>query len=225
MSLRKNAFWRRSIRLSGIPFGWKFVGNRLDLERGGGRSVEFGVLATTRLRLRLWQDEDLEPYAALNADPRVRQFFPSLQTRRQSADSMRFIRRHWQRHGFGPWAVEVIGGAPFIGFIGLSVPPFDAPFMPCVELGYRLAFEHWGRGYATEGSRAAIAFGFSTVGLSEIVAMTSVGNQRSRRVMERLGMSRNPADDFDHPNIAAGHPLRRHVLYRLAAREWAERAT
>ena len=183
------------------------------------------MLATPRLRLRLWQDEDLEPYAALNADPRVREFFPSLQTRRQSADSMRFIRRHWQRHGFGLWAVEVIGGAPFIGFIGLSVPPFDAPFMPCVELGYRLAFEHWGRGYATEGSRAAIRFGFSTVGLSEIVAMTSVGNQRSRRVMERLGMSRNPADDFDHPNIVGGHPLRRHVLYRLAAREWADRTT
>ena len=130
---------------------------------------------------------------------------------------MQFMRDHWQRHGFGLWAVEVIGGAPFIGFIGLSVPSFAAPFMPCVELGYRLAFDHWKCGYATEGSRAALRFGFSTLGLSEIVALTTVRNERSRRVMERLGMTRNPADDFDHPNIAAGHPLRRHVLYRLTA--------
>jgi len=190
---------------------------------GTTSTVKFGVLATSRLRLRLWRDEDLEPYADLNADPRVREFFPSLQTRQESADSMQFIRDHWQRRGFGLWAVEVLGGAPFIGFIGLSVPPFDAPFMPCVELGYRLAFEHWGHGYATEGSRAAITFGFATLGLPEIVAMTTVSNERSRRVMERLGMRRNPADDFDHPNIVAGHPLRRHVLYRLTATEWGDR--
>lgn len=177
------------------------------------------MLTTSRLQLRLWRDEDLEPYAALNGDPRVREFFPSLQTHQRSADSMQFIRDHWQRRGFGLWAVEVIGGAPFIGFIGLSVPSFDAPFMPCVELGYRLAFEHWGGGYATEGSRAAIEYGFATIGLSEIVAMTAVGNERSRRVMERLGMRRNPTD-FDHPNIAAGHHLCRHVLYRLTASEW-----
>jgi RimJ/RimL family protein N-acetyltransferase len=178
------------------------------------------VVTTARLRLRPWRDEDLEPYAALNADARVREFFPSLQTRQESAESMEFIRDHLDRRGFGLWAVEVIGGAPFIGFIGLSVPSFDAPFMPCVELGYRLAFEHWGRGYATEGSRSAIEFGFTTLGLPAIVAMTAVGNERSRRVMERLGMRRNPADDFDHPNIAVGHRLRRHVLYRLTAAEW-----
>jgi RimJ/RimL family protein N-acetyltransferase len=175
------------------------------------------VLTTSRLRLRLWRDEDFAPYAALNADPRVREFFPSVQTHQESADSMQIIRDHWQRRGFGLWAVEVIGGAPFIGFIGLSVPAFDAPFTPCVELGYRLAFEHWGNGYATEGSRGAIEFGFTTLGLPEIVAMTAVGNERSRRVMEQLGMRRDPADDFDHPNIISGHPLRRHVLYRLAA--------
>jgi ribosomal-protein-alanine N-acetyltransferase len=178
------------------------------------------MLTTARLRLRPWRDEDLEPYAALNADPRVRQFFPSLQTYQEGADSMQYIRDHFQRRGFGLWAVEVIGGAPFIGFIGLSVPSFDAPFMPCVELGYRLAFEHWGHGYATEGSRATVAFGFATVGLPEIVAMTAVGNERSRRVMERLGMRRSPVDDFEQPNILAGHPLRRHVLYRLTITEW-----
>ena len=181
----------------------------------------FGVLTTDRLRLRRWRTEDLEPFAALNADPRVREFFPSVQTYQESADSMEYIRDHFLQRGFGLWAVEVIGGAPFIGFIGLSVPSFDAPFMPCVELGYRLAFEYWGRGYATEGSRAAVAFGFVTLDLHEIVAMTAVGNERSRRVMERVGMTRNPANDFDHPNIVEGHPLRRHVLYRLTAREWA----
>ncbi|HEV3059405.1 MAG TPA: GNAT family N-acetyltransferase [Vicinamibacterales bacterium] len=122
------------------------------------------MLTTARLRLRLWRDHDLEPFAALNADPRVREFFPSLQTRRESATSMQYVRDHFLGYGFGLWAVEVTGVAPFIGFIGLSVPSFDAPFMPSVELGYRLAFEHWGRGYATEGARAAIAFGFSSVG-------------------------------------------------------------
>jgi ribosomal-protein-alanine N-acetyltransferase len=179
------------------------------------------VLTTQRLRLRLWRDEDLESYAALNADPRVREFFPSVQSFQESADSMQLIRDHFQRRGFGFWAVELIGSVPFIGFIGLAVPSFDAPFTPCVELGYRLAFEHWGHGYATEGSRAALEFGFRNLTLSGIVALTAAGNARSRRVMERLGMRRNPEDDFDHPNIAAGHPLQRHVLYRLTAHEWA----
>lgn len=179
------------------------------------------MITTARLRLRRWRNDDLEPFAALNADSRVREFFPSVLTYEESAESMKYICDHFQRRGFGLWAAEVIGGAPFIGFIGLSVPSFDARFTPCVELGYRLAFEHWAQGYATEGSRAALAFGFTTIGLGEIVAMTAVGNGRSRRVMERLGMKRNPADDFDHPNIVAGHPLRRHVLYRLTARDWA----
>jgi ribosomal-protein-alanine N-acetyltransferase len=133
----------------------------------------------------------------------------------QSAAEVARIRAHFTRHGYGPWAVEVAGGAPFIGFIGLWIPEFDAPFTPCVELGYRLAFEHWGKGYATEGARAVLAYGFDTLGLKEIVAMTATQNVRSQRVMEKLGMSRRPADDFDHPKVAAGHPLRRHVLYRL----------
>jgi RimJ/RimL family protein N-acetyltransferase len=179
------------------------------------------MITTARLQLRLWRDDDLEPFAALNADRRVREFFPSIQTRDQSAESMRYIRDHFQRHGFGLWAVEVIGGPAFIGFIGLAVPAFDAPFMPCVELGYRLAFEHWGRGFATEGARAAVAVGFGALGLDEIVAMTAVGNERSRRVMKRVGMTHRAADDFDHPEIVMGHPLRRHVLYRLTASDWA----
>jgi RimJ/RimL family protein N-acetyltransferase len=179
------------------------------------------MITTARLQLRLWRDDDLEPFAALNADRRVREFFPSLQTHEESAESMRYIRDHFQRHGFGLWAVDVIGGPAFIGFIGLAVPAFEAPFMPCVELGYRLAFEHWGRGYATEGARAAVAVGFGALGLDQIVALTAVGNARSRRVMERVGMTRDAADDFDHPNIVPGHPLRRHVLYRLTASDWA----
>jgi RimJ/RimL family protein N-acetyltransferase len=179
------------------------------------------MITTARLQLRLWRDDDLEPFAALNADHRVREFFPSIQTHEESAASMRHIRSHFQRHGFGLWAVDVIGGPAFIGFIGLAVPAFDAPFMPCVELGYRLAFEHWGQGYATEGARAAVAVGFGALGLDEIVALTAVGNERSRRVMERVGMTRDAADDFDHPNIVPGHPLRRQVLYRLTARDWA----
>ena len=183
------------------------------------------MLTTARLRLRAWRDEDLEPFAALNADPRVREFFPSVLTYQESAESMAYIREHFQRHGFGLWAVEVIDGAPFIGFIGLSVPPFDAPFMPAVELGYRLAYDHWGRGYASEGSRAVLDYGFTTLGLREIVAFTTASHQRSRRVMERLGMTRNPADDFDHPKIVPGHPLRRHVLYRLTAQPMSSRAS
>ena len=180
-------------------------------------------LATARLKLRQWRDEDIAPFAALNADPRVREFFPNLLTYDESARSVEYIRDHFARHGFGMWAVEVIGGAPFIGFIGLGVPPFEAAFTPCVETGWRLAFEHWGLGYAIEGAQAALAHAFGPLALREIVAFTAVANLRSRRVMERIGMERSPADDFDHPKIAEGHPLRRHVLYRVTADDWAAR--
>jgi RimJ/RimL family protein N-acetyltransferase len=112
--------------------------------------------------------------------------------------------------------VEVRGGAAFAGFVGLSVPRFEAHFAPCVEIGWRLAAQHWGHGYATEGARAALAFGFGTLGLEEIVAFTAPRNVRSRRVMEKIGMTYDPADDFDHPLLPEGHPLRRHVLYRIA---------
>ena len=116
--------------------------------------------------------------------------------------------------GFGLWAVEVAGGPPFIGFVGLAVPRFEAHFTPAVEVGWRLAREHWGRGYATEAARAALDYGFGTVGLEEVVSLTVPANTRSIAVMERLGMTRDPADDFDHPRLPEGHRLRRHVLYR-----------
>ncbi len=172
-------------------------------------------LSTERLRLRRWHAEDLPPFAALNADQRVMEFFPSRLDRTESDAMATRICEHFARHGFGLWAVEVQGVTSFAGFVGLLVPQFEAHFTPCVEIGWRLAYEHWNKGYASEGARAALRFAFEELRLDEVVSMTTVANERSRRVMERLGMSRNPADDFDHPKVAEGHPLRRHVLYRL----------
>ena len=141
--------------------------------------------------------------------------FPAPLSREESDAAAARIDRHFDGHGFGLWAVEVPGVVPFAGFVGLSVPDFTAPFTPCVEVGWRLAADCWGRGYATEGARVALTFGFETLGLREIVSFTTVGNTRSRLVMARLGMTHDPADDFDHPNLPEGHPLSRHVLYRV----------
>ncbi|HTL92382.1 MAG TPA: GNAT family N-acetyltransferase [Steroidobacteraceae bacterium] len=173
------------------------------------------TLSTARLRLRPWRPEDLPTYAAMNADPRVREYFPKLLTAAESDREAARIAAHFDQHGFGLWAVEVVGTADFAGFVGLAIPGFEAHFTPCVEIGWRLAFEHWGRGYATEAARAALDCGFERLGLEEIVAFTVPGNWRSRRVMERLGMRRSAADDFDHPRLPPGHPLRRHILYRV----------
>ena len=177
-------------------------------------------LRTKRLLLRRWREEDRQPFAVLNADPRVVEFLPRSLTREESDERASRIAAHFEAHGFGVWAVEVLGGAPFIGFVGLAIPSFEAAFTPCVEIGWRLAVEHWGRGYATEGAQAALAFGFAQVGLEEIVSFTVPANVRSRGVMERLGMSHRPQEDFDHPLLPDGHPLRRHVLYRLTKRSW-----
>ena len=172
-------------------------------------------MKTARLVLRRWRSEDRAPFAAMNADQRVMEHFPEPLSREESDRLAARIEGHFEEHGFGPWAVEIPGVTPFAGFCGLSVPQFHARFTPCVEIGWRLAAEHWGRGYATEGARAALGFGFDTLGLREVVSFTTAGNLRSRRVMERLGMRHDPADDFDHPNLPDGHPLRRHVLYRV----------
>jgi ribosomal-protein-alanine N-acetyltransferase len=169
-------------------------------------------IRTERLLLRRWVQSDRAPFAELNADVRVMEHFPSVLTGAESDAIVERIVAHFERRGFGLWAVEVPGEVPFIGFVGLAVPPFEAHFTPCVEVGWRLAAEHWGRGYATEAARACVSFGFDQAGLREIVSMTVPENIRSRRVMERLGMTRNPADDFDHPMLP-GH--RRHLLYRL----------
>lgn len=171
-------------------------------------------MRTDRLLLRAWKASDLEPFAAMNADPRVMEFFPTVLTAEETRAMIGRIEAHFERHGFGPWAVEAPDGS-FIGFVGLMVPTWAAHFTPCVEIGWRIAFDHWGRGYATEAAREALKYGFEQLGLKEIVSLTTVTNRRSRHVMEKLGMEYSPADDFDHPNIAEGHPLRKHVLYRL----------
>lgn len=172
-------------------------------------------LRTERLLLRRWREADRDLFAAMNADPRVMEHFPALQTREESDASAARIAEHFARHGYGLWAVEITGIAPFAGFIGLNHPRFETSFTPCVEIGWRLAAEHWGRGYATEGARAAMSFGFDELRLDEIVSYTVPGNVRSRRVMEKLGMVRNPAEDFEHPMVLFGNPMRTHVLYRI----------
>jgi RimJ/RimL family protein N-acetyltransferase len=171
-------------------------------------------LRTRRLRLRPWQAADREPFARMNADPDVMAYFASPLTRHQSDTIADRIEAQFARMGWGLWAVEIPGVTPFAGFIGLATPRFDAHFTPCTEVGWRLARECWGAGYATEGAAAALEFGFGTLGLAEIVSFTAVENRRSIRVMERLGMTRDSADDFDHPGLPPGHRLRPHVLYR-----------
>jgi len=175
------------------------------------------TLGSARIRLRRWRDADRDAFAAMNADPRVMEFFASPLSRPESDAMADRIEMHFGEHGFGLWAIEVPGVAPFIGFAGLSVPQFSAPFTPCVEVGWRLASAHWGHGYATEAARLALGYGFGTLALSDVVSFTSATNLRSRAVMERLGMRRDPAEDFDYPSFPEGHPLRRHVLYRLGS--------
>jgi ribosomal-protein-alanine N-acetyltransferase len=173
------------------------------------------TLSNRRIRLRPWRGEDREAFAIINSDPRVMEFFASPLSRRESDAMIEDIQKHFNQHGFGLWALEVPDVAPLIGFAGLAVKTFPAPFTPCVEVGWRLAFEHWGRGYATEAARLALGYAFGTLALADVVSYTSVTNRRSRAVMERLGMRRDPAEDFDHPALPEGHPLQRHVLYRL----------
>ncbi|HEX3998383.1 MAG TPA: GNAT family N-acetyltransferase [Pirellulales bacterium] len=173
------------------------------------------TIATSRLLLRPWRDSDLPAFAVLNADPRVMEFFPKLLDRSESDRAAAAIRESGASRGFGLWAVEIPNAAPFIGFVGLSMPRFESHFTPCVEIGWRLAFEHWNHGFATEAAQAAVRFAFEQLELDELVSFTVPANRRSRRVMERLGMSHDPADDFDHPALPPGHPICRHVLYRL----------
>lgn len=179
-------------------------------------------LRTDRLRLRRWLPTDRAPFAALNADPRVVEYLPGVLSREESDALVAQIEAHFDQHGFGLWAVEICKVASLAGFVGLRVPRFQAHFTPCVEIGWRLDAEYWGHGYATEGARAVLAFGFEVLGLEEIVSFTVPGNASSRRVMERIGMTHNSADDFDHPLLPDGHPLRRHVLYRIIRRAAAQ---
>ena len=182
------------------------------------RLIEFD---TPRLRLRQWRASDVAPFAALNADPRVMEFFPELMRPPESRAMARRIRGLIRERGWGLWAVEVLDGARFIGFVGLHVPAAELPCSPCVEIGWRLAPTHWGCGYATEAARGALAVGFETLGLDEIVSFTAAPNLRSQAVMQRLGM--HLRGEFDHPSVPAGSPLRRHVLYAMQRDHWLAR--
>ncbi|WP_409483381.1 GNAT family N-acetyltransferase [Arsenicicoccus dermatophilus] len=171
-------------------------------------------LRTERLLLRPWRPEDRAPFATLNADPEVMAYFPTLLSQEESDDLANRFDKHVRARGWGMWAVEVVGGEPFVGFVGLDRPRFAAPFMPCIEIGWRLARSAWGQGYATEAATEVLRVAFEVLGLEEVVALTSSINLRSRAVMQRLGMTHDLADDFEHPLVAADDVLRHHVLYR-----------
>ncbi len=182
------------------------------------RVIEF---ETPRLRMRQWRDADREPFAAMNADPAVMEFFPSPQSRAASDASIDAWQSQFAANGWSNWAAELIESGQFIGFVGLSVPRRVLPFSPCVEIGWRLARPYWGQGLASEAARRALRIGFENLGLTEIVSFTAVGNQRSRAVMERIGM-RNANQDFEHPGVPEGHPLRLHCLYRVSRSQWSQ---
>jgi ribosomal-protein-alanine N-acetyltransferase len=181
-------------------------------------------LSTERLRLRAWCDDDLEPWAALNGDAEAMRYFQRPYDRAESDRQARDFQALLDQRGWGLWAVEVPGVAPFVGTAGLHVPGFTAHFTPCVEVGWRFWRPYFGHGYATEAGRAALQFAFDELGLDEIVSMTAEQNAPSRAVMERLGMSRDPAEDFDHPRVAPDSHVYRHVLYRIGAGRFRELA-
>lgn len=182
-----------------------------------GREPE---ISTDRLLLRRWQQSDLEPFAALNADPDVMEHFPSVMTKDKTEEMIARLEAGFDKDGFGLWALEHSASQAFMGFVGLATPGFEAHFTPAVEVGWRLAREYWGNGYAVEGARAIVRFGFEKIGLDEIVSFTIPANTRSMAVMKRLGMTHDPADDFDHPHLT-DERMRRHVLYRLPRELWA----
>ena len=174
-------------------------------------------IETPRLILRQWEDRDREPWIAMNADPRVMEFFPSVYGRARSEEVLRAMQRGLDAHGYGWWAVELKSTGEFAGIAAIDDVRYDVPFEPRREVGWRFRAEMWGNGYATEAAVAALDFARS-LGWDSIVAFTAAQNVRSRRVMERLGMTRDAREDFDHPRIDEGHPLRRHVLYRKTLR-------
>lgn len=181
-------------------------------------------MRTRRLMLRHWREDDRKPFAAMNADPEVMEHFVAPMSPVVSDASFERIQRHLVDNGWGLWAAQVVEGPEFIGFIGLWQPTFEAHFTPAVEVGWRLVRSAWGHGYAPEGAAAALDMAFDHLALDEVVSMTTAANAKSRRVMEKLGMAHDPADDFDHPNVPDG-PHQRHVLYRLPARRWREIST
>lgn len=173
------------------------------------------VLQTDRLVLRRWRDSDRQPFAEMNADPRVMELLPGPLSAQESDQLIEKIEAHFEEHGFGKWAMELRSDHQFIGYVGLSIALFEAAFTPCVEIGWRLAFSHWGQGLATEGAREVVRHAFEDLNLASLVSFTVPMNVRSQRVMKKLGMTHDLREDFDYPLLPEGHPLRRHVLYRL----------
>lgn len=174
---------------------------------------------TPRLRLVAWQECHIAPFAAMNADPAVMQYFPATLTEEQTRAGVEIWRTQFAERGWSNWAVELKRTGEFIGFVGLSSPRRQLPFSPCVEVGWRLARRFWGHGYATEAAKASLAVGFGQLGLSEIVSFTSLTNLPSRAVMERIGM-RDTGRDFEHPAVPEGSPLRLHCLYVITREQW-----
>lgn len=181
--------------------------------------VELIEFETERLYLRQWRDSDREPFAALNADPKVMEFFPAPLDRAASDSAVDRWQLQIAERGWGLWAAEIRETNEFIGFVGLQIPTPALPFSPCVEVGWRLAFQYWGKGFASEAARGALRVGFEQLHLPEIVSFTAVHNRRSRAVMERLGMW-DTGETFEHPNVPIGSPLRQHCLYRLSTKQW-----
>ena len=177
---------------------------------------------TERLRLRQWRESDYEPFTALNADPQVMEYFPEPLGRQESNEMAEKIRSLIEQRGWGFWALEVKGVESFIGFCGLHIPTATLPFSPCVEIGWRLSSALWGKGYASEAASGSLNVAFHRLELPEIVSFTTVGNRRSRRVMERIGMKYSC--EFEHPNLPEDSLLRPHVLYRFRREQWDEKA-
>ncbi|MES2819425.1 MAG: GNAT family N-acetyltransferase [Pseudomonadota bacterium] len=180
-------------------------------------------LHTERLLLRRWRAADRQPFAEQNADPRVMQFFPGCLNREESDALITEIEAHFAVQGYGWWALELEASGAFIGYVGLQRCDFPAPFTPAVAIGWRLGADYWEEGYACEAAEAALAFAFQHLGLDEVVAFTVPANTHSLGLMQRLGMARDPRDDFQHPHLPPGHALRHHVLYRLSRARWQAR--
>ncbi|PIS03195.1 MAG: GNAT family N-acetyltransferase [Chlamydiae bacterium CG10_big_fil_rev_8_21_14_0_10_42_34] len=186
--------------------------------------MELAHLQTKRLILRPWKSSDLESFAVMNADPKVMQFYSNPLFREESDALAHRIQNHIAERGYGFWAVELLETQAFIGYIGLNYWSLNASFAPCVDIGWRIASEYWGKGYATEGASEALRYGFEVIQLEEIVSMATLHNLRSRRVMEKLHMTYNPEENFYHPMMPREHPLALRVLYRLTESQWRSHA-